>query len=110
MTALFNRPIDFKSKLDSAGDTAVVLTYAASAGVTHTVFYVAWSYDAAPAGGKLTIEDDTTAVFEVDITAGGANQITLPPVIGTVAKKVVITLAAAGGAIVGKLNVAAFSE
>lgn len=110
MSSLLNRPIDYKSKLDAADNVAAVVTYAALAGNQHHVFYVAWSYNAAPTGGKLTIDDDTTAVFELDITAAGPKQIALPPIIGTVGKKVVITLAAAGAAVAGKVNVGAFTE
>ena len=110
MSSLFNRPIDYKSKLDAADNVLASVTYAAVVGEKHHVFYVAWSYDADPTGGKLTVKDDTTAVFEVDIILGGPDHISLPPVIGSAGNQVVIELAAAGAGIAGKLNVGAFTE
>ncbi len=88
-----------------AGDTDAVITMAAAEKVINVVDSVHCSYDAAPTGGKLTITVDAATKFEVDITAAGPLEFLFPGgLYGSENQAVVITLAAAGGAIVGKVN------
>jgi len=86
-------------------DGATVITYAAVP-QRHVITGVAWSYDAAPAGGHLTITDGGVTIFQVAITAGGPGFFMFPyPKMGTANSAMVITLADPGGQIVGCLNV-----
>jgi hypothetical protein len=89
-----------------ANDTAVI-TLAAATDTIHALDSLQWSYSAAPTGGKLTIAIGGSTVWEVDITAAGAGPNIIFPkgVYQTTGNEaMVLTLAAGGGAIVGKLN------
>lgn len=109
MSSLFNRPIDVKAKLDAAANALASVTFAAVAGQKHRCFAVHWSYNAAPTGGKLTVKDDATAIFELDITAAGPGSAALPPIIGSANTQMVIELAAGGAAVTGKLTAAVYT-
>lgn len=87
-----------------AANTACVITIAADPVRKHVCHLVQWSYSTAPTGGRLTIEDGAgTVVFDVDITAAGPGGLTLF-ISGSANKAMVITLAAGGAAVQGKLN------
>lgn len=86
-----------------AANTAAVITLAATENRRHVVHFVQWSYSAAPTGGRLTITNDGALVLDVDITAGGPGGFNVYKV-GGVNKEVVITLAAGGAGITGKLS------
>ena len=89
----------------ATADTAVVITYAAVP-QCHVITGVAWSYDAAPAGGHLTITDGGVTIFQVAISAAGPGFFMFPkPKMGTANSAMVLTLADGGGQIVGCLNV-----
>lgn len=92
-----------------AANTAAVVTYAAgAAGVHHVISGVAWSYaGAAPTGGNLKIEDGSgTTVFSIDITAEGPGFFTFPvPKAGSAATAMIVTLAAGGAGVTGKVSV-----
>lgn len=110
MSLVMNRTLTRDKSLPAA-NTAAALTFAAVAGQKHHLVYVAWSYSAAPTGGKLTVEDGVgTTVFEVDVTAGGPGSLALPPIIGSVNTALVVTLAAGGASVTGKLNCFKFTE
>lgn len=85
-------------------DTAAVVTLAAVTDLEHVVHNIQWSYSDAPTGGKLTITVAAVIVWEVDITAAGPGGFGMP-IAGDDNEAVVITLAAGGGSVVGKLNV-----
>jgi hypothetical protein len=88
-----------------ASNTAAIITYAALTGYSHVLAGLKWSYDAAPTGGNLKITDGGTLVFSEDITAAGPGFFDFePPIMGTPGAAVVITLAAGGGGISGKVN------
>jgi len=96
-----------------AGNTASVITLpAAGIDVHNVVSELFWSYSAAPAGGRITIQDGIGSfVFDLDIIAGGPDSISFKrPKRGTANTAMIITLAAAGGVIVGKLNITAYLE
>lgn len=85
---------------------AAAITYAAAPGLAHVVDAIVWSYSAAPTGGSLTIADGATPILQADITAAGPGSLTFPvPLMGTAGNALTVTLAAPGGAVVGKLNV-----
>lgn len=91
----------------AAANTTVVITYAAVSTKRHVIGGVAWSYSAAPTGGKVTVEDEAgTVIFEIDITAAGPGEVPFRvPKRGRENKDLIITLAAGGVGIVGKLNI-----
>lgn len=89
-----------------ASNTAAVITYAADASYKHTIGGVAWSYDAAPTGGSLTITSNGSTIFKVNITAAGPGFIPFNPPLQNAAvnQALVITLAAGGSGITGIVN------
>lgn len=91
---------------EPAANTAAVVTYAAN-NAKHVIGGLSWSYSAAPTGGNLKIENGAgTTVYSVDITAAGPGSIEFPQARrGSSATALIITLAAGGGGITGKLNV-----
>lgn len=91
----------------AAANTAVEIVLAApDGGKRRAIHQVLLSYSEAPTGGGLTIADGATDVFDLDILAGGPTVLTFdPPLLGTAAVTMTVTLAAGGGTCVGKLNV-----
>lgn len=91
-----------------AADTAAVATIDAIAGYYHVIDSIFWSYSAAPTGGRLTITDDGNTVLDLDITEGGPAP--LPILLSCdVNTEVVVTLAAGGMGVAGKLTVVHYS-
>lgn len=90
----------------TATNAAAVLTYAAAgSGVSHVIGGLVFSYSGTPTGGSLTITDGGTTVFSVDITASGPGPIVFPrPMKFAANSAVVVTLAAGGSGVVGKLQ------
>lgn len=111
---LFSLP-SFAQIAASTGDVhapgsnaAAIVTYAAgTAGTNHVITGIAWSYTAAPTGGNLKVEDGSgNTVFSVDITAAGPGFIPFDPAKrGTAGSAMIITLAAGGAGISGKVSV-----
>jgi hypothetical protein len=90
----------------AAADTAVVITLAASPGHRHLIHGMQWSYSAAPTGGRLTVADGITTIFDVDITAAADRYDKVISMLkGSINTAMTITLAAGSGTVVGKLNV-----
>lgn len=92
-----------------AANTAAIVTFTAVVGQRHVLEFVAWSYSAAPTGGRLTITDGGVTVLDVDIIAGGPGVLDVQ-LRSEINSAVVATLAAAGAAITGKLNVYKYTE
>jgi hypothetical protein len=92
---------------EPAVNTAAVVTLAVpGSGISHVLYSVAWSYDADPTGGALTIAVDSATWFKVDIVKAGPGQFMFsPPLKATANKAVVVTLAAGGAAANGIVNV-----
>lgn len=91
-----------------AVNTAAVVTYGASAGNYHVITGVAWSYiGGVPVGGNLLITDAGATVFSIDIAEEGPGFFTFPaPKRGAaVNTAMVVTLAAGGAGITGKVSV-----
>lgn len=91
-----------------AVNTAAVVTYTADATHKHIISGVAWSYSGGiPVGGRLTITDGGVTIFDTDITDSGCGSFEFPrPKIGAaVNSALVITLAAAGASVTGKLSI-----
>lgn len=94
---------------EPASNTAAVVTYAAAAGVRQVITGAAWSYSGGdPTGGNLKIEDVSgTTVFSMDITSQGAGLIAFPQPKKSAAVNtaLIITLAAGGGGVTGKVSI-----
>lgn len=90
-----------------ASNTAAVVTKAAAgAGVSNVIDGIAWSYDAAPTNGGLTITDGGSTVFQVAVTAAGPGFFLFPrPLKSAANSALVVTLAAGGSGVTGKVNV-----
>lgn len=90
----------------AAANTAVTQTFAAVVGKSHRLTSLAVSYSAAPTGGRVTVSDGGTVVFEVDVTAAGPVSVPLPGggLQGTANTAMTVTLAAGGAAVIGKVN------
>lgn len=95
----------------AAANTAVVIT------ITHQLLAairlktLSWSYSAAPTAGGLTVVVNGVTILQLDIAAAGAGFVDLGAA-GLECQNnqdCVITLAAAGAAVVGKLNVSSIN-
>lgn len=92
------------SAVTSASNTAASVTLEKQPGTRARITHLAWSYSGTPAGG-ITITGLDGDTFTVDITSGGPGALLFPKnFLGRVNTDVVVTIAA-GGAVVGKLNV-----
>lgn len=90
-----------------ASNTAAVVTYAASAAKKHYLHAIRWSYDGAPTGGNLKVADVAgNNVLNLDITAAGPGELLFhaPIVSAAVNTAMIVTLAAGGAGISGKLS------
>jgi hypothetical protein len=91
-------------------NTAAVVTYAASASAKHVIYGLAWSYTGSGtlAGGNIKVEDVSgTTVFTIDIDAKGNGSIVFPrPLRGAaINTAMIVTLAAGGANVTGKVSV-----
>lgn len=94
-----------------SSNTAAVITYTAVTGRTHALGGIEWSYDGTPTAGNLKIESGGSTIFSADVTTGGPGFIPFdPPLLGTISQNLVITLAAGGSGISGKVNAAHWLE
>lgn len=90
-----------------AANTAAVVTYAIDATHRHQIGGVVWSYTGGiPVGGSLIVTDAGATIFNIDIADEGVGFIPLasPIIAAAVNTAMVITLAAGGAGITGKLN------
>jgi hypothetical protein len=90
-----------------SSNTAAVVTYAAAgSGVSHVLGGISWSYNATPTGGNIKIEDGATTVLSLDITSAGPGYIPFARAKkGTANTALVVTLAAGGSGVSGKLSI-----
>lgn len=95
----------------AANTDAVVTMVAPGTHRFHTIGSVYWSYDDDPTGGRLSITFGGNVALDIDITAGGPGYIFWqPPIEALKNHEVVITLAAGGAGITGKLSAHAWIE
>lgn len=87
----------------SSSNATAVVTYSAGVYRRQSFHGLAWSYNGVPTTGRLFVTIDGNVVFDIDITNGGPGFIWFPRRMG--GRNIVITLAAGGTSIVGKLNV-----
>lgn len=107
----FPIPADGNQKETGTAGNATTITVTGQSERNVIVRQVAWSYSAAPTNGGVTITDGTTTYFDLHVTAGGPDAwIFSPPLAMPEGLSAVVTLAAPGGAVVGKLFVNAYVE
>jgi hypothetical protein len=94
------------SVASSANSDATITLAAPGSGIAHSLAGVAWSYSGTPTGGSITITDGGASVFfGLDISATGPASVPFDPSkVFSDNGQVVITLAAAGSGVVGKLT------
>jgi hypothetical protein len=91
---------------EPAADTAAIVTYSGTAGVSHVISGIAFGYDIDPIGGLLTVTANAVVVFTIPVTKSGAGFIPFtPPKKSGVAHALVVTLAAGGAGCTGKVSV-----
>jgi hypothetical protein len=98
---------------EPAANTAAVVTLAAAGpGNRNVLGQAAWSYDAIPTAGSLTIEDGAgTTIFKVDITDAGPGFFQfIPGLRGSINTAMIATLAAGGAAVNGIVSLHAWME
>ena len=92
-----------------AANAAAIVTYAAEAALKHCITGIAWSYiGGIPTAGNLKVEDVSgTTVFTMDIDEGGPGVIIFPQPKKSAAVNtaMIVTLAAGGAGITGKVSV-----
>lgn len=91
-----------------AANTPAVITVAGVANCKLWPPMIYFSYSAAPTGGNLKIESGGVTIFSVDIISGGPGPLPIDRSIidaQTTGANLVITLAAGGAGISGKINV-----
>jgi hypothetical protein len=90
--------------VQGAPNAAVVITLPTVASAYEFAGAIVWSYSAAPTGGRLTVAGGGFGI-DIDIIAGGPGYIPFTiPQHATDKTPIVITLAAGGAGIIGKLN------
>ena len=95
---------------ESAANAAVAITYAALADRSHLIWSIEWSYDGTPTG-SIAITVSGTAVFQQDVRAAGPGAVTFePPQKAARNAEVIVTLAAGGAGVVGKVNITHSTE
>lgn len=95
----------------AAANNPVPVTVNGVAGQTQRLAGLSWSYSAAPTGGLLTVVVNGVTILQLDITASGPGSVPLAQggLVCQAGQNVVVTLAAAGAAVVGRLNVATYT-
>lgn len=93
----------------AAANTATVITVSAVGSVAHEIEMLAWSYDAGGtlSGGRLTVESPSgTYLFDINVTSAGAGFVPFSGscLKGASGQALIITLAAGGASVVGKLS------
>lgn len=95
-----------------APGAAAVLQLPADPSHRHVIDSLAWSYSGAPTGGGISVADNGSTVFTMDVMLAGYGQIIFKTGLAaaTFGNALTITLAAGGLSIVGKLNVESHDE
>lgn len=102
-----NVPVSVDDVDEPAANTDAVITYPAEAGKCHCISGIAFSYDGIPTAGGVKVEDGSgNTVFSMGVTDRGAGPCPFPlPKKGTVNTAMIITLAAGGAGVTGRLSV-----
>jgi hypothetical protein len=111
-TSEIARPASYAFTYSPGADTAAeIVLLAPGSGICNILAALYWSYNAAPTGGALSVDDGTDEVFKVYVTAAGPGFIPFtPPLKMSTNTPTYIVLAAGGGAVSGIVNVHAWTE
>lgn len=95
-----------------APGAAATLVLPADPSHRHVIDSLSWSYSGAPTGGGLSVADNGTTVFTMDILVAGYGQIAFKTGLAAAifGNALTVTLAAGGLSVVGKLNVESHDE
>jgi hypothetical protein len=95
-----------------AANTAATITVTAVAAKKHKLVKIGYSYNATPTGGNIKVEAPAgTVMWTMDVGALGEKLIDFAyPLAMPVNTNMVVTLAAAGATVTGKLNIQYLSE
>lgn len=109
-TVPVNLPVSTPVSATAAVNTAVVITINGVAGQAIRITHLSFSYSGAPTGGALSVVVNAVTILQLDIGAAAEFAVPLPDggIECQAGQSAVITLAAAGAAVAGKLNVASF--
>lgn len=109
-TVPVNLPVSTPASATAAVNTAVVITVTGVAGQAIRITHISFSYSAAPTGGNVSVVVNGVTILQLDIGAAAEFAVPLPDggIECQLGQNAVITLAAAGAAVAGKLNVASF--
>lgn len=95
----------------SGTNAAAAVTLAATPYRSHLLYGLDWSYSAAPTSGLLSVTDGGTVVFAQAVTASGPGFHRWdPPKAFTRGNAVVVTLAAGGAGVEGRVSLAGRSQ
>jgi len=94
----------------AAVNTAVTVTITGVAGQSVRLTALSVSYNAAPTGGAVTVVVNAVTILQLDIAAAGPFAVPLPAggLECQAGQNVVITLAAAGAAVNGRVSAASY--
>lgn len=82
------------------------VAYEAVSNKKHAIFKIAFSYDASPTGGLLTISRGTDVVFRVSVPAAGLYSLDFSPAISSdVNEGLSVVLSSGGEAVTGAVSV-----
>ena len=103
-------PVTKSINVGQAANVAASVTIPAPGVARRTIIdCYRWSYSGGTPVGKITITENGVTVLEFDITVAGPGADGIPIVFG-VNTEIVVTLAAGGAGVTGKLNVFHYSE
>jgi len=107
ITGQHANPVDvINSTATALADTIAVITMTAVVGRRIVCHGLQFSYDGAPTGGRVFVEDGVgTTIWDVDLVAAADRMEHVEFfLVGSINTDMVITLAAGGAGVIGKLN------
>ena len=90
-----------------AANTAAIVTLAADSEQCHVITSITFGYNATPTAGSVVVTAGGVTIFSVPVVAAGPGQIQFPYGLhndSALNEAVVITLAAAGASVTGRIN------
>jgi hypothetical protein len=94
----------------AAANTQVQITIPGVAGQTIRINHLSFSYSGAAAAGGVTIVVNAVTIWQIDVAGADFQLPPLPPggLLCQAGQNAVVTLAAGGAGVTGKLNVASY--
>jgi hypothetical protein len=89
-----------------AANTAAVITLTGVTDITHVIDEIVFGYNDVPTSGLLTVVNGSTTLVSVPVTSAGPHSLApIKGIAGTSGANLVVTLAGAGAAVSGSVNV-----